>query len=42
MLLASAIASSGVRNVMATATGPKISTSAMVEAGATSVNSVGG
>ena len=42
MLLASAIASAGVRKVIATSTGPKISTWAMVAEGATSVNSVGG
>ena len=42
MLLASAIASSGVRNVIEARTGPKISTVAAVEAGATPVSSDGG
>src|ERR1043166_4167092 len=42
VLLASATLSSGVRNVIATSTGPKISTWAMVDEGCTSVNSVGG
>src|SRR5512143_903471 len=42
VLLASATASSGVRKVRLTSTGPKISTCAIVAAGATSVNSVGG
>ena len=41
VLLASATASSGVRKVMATSTGPKISTTATVEAGSTPVISVG-
>src|SRR6266550_6746725 len=42
VLLASSTASAGVRNVIATSTGPKISTWAMVAAGDTFVNSVGG
>jgi hypothetical protein len=42
VLLASATASDGVRKVIATSTGPKISTCAMVLDGATLVNSVGG
>src|SRR3954454_21261787 len=42
VLLASSTASAGVRKVMSTTTGPKISTCAMVAAGATSVKSVGG
>src|SRR2546421_3153646 len=42
VLLASSTASAGVRNVIDTSTGPKISTWAMVAAGATLVNSVGG
>jgi hypothetical protein len=42
VLLASATASAGVRNVIATSTGPKISTCATLDEGATSVNSVGG
>ena len=42
VLFASATASSGVRNVIETSTGPKISTCAMVLLGATLVNSVGG
>ena len=42
VLLASSTASAGVRKVMLTSTGPKISTWATVDAGATSVNSVGG
>src|ERR1051325_4629528 len=42
VLLGSSTASAGVRNVIATSTGPKISTWAIVAAGATSVNSVGG
>src|SRR5437879_10402002 len=42
VLLASATASAGVRNVMETSTGPKISTWAIVAEGETSVNSVGG
>ena len=42
VLLASATDSSGVRNVIATSTGPKISTCAMVEEGCTPVKSVGG
>ena len=42
VLLASATASAGVRNVRLTRTGPKISTWATVEAGATSVSRVGG
>src|SRR6059036_698951 len=42
VLLASSTASDGVRNVIATSTGPKISTWAMVAAGDTFVNSVGG
>ena len=42
MLFASATASAGVRKVIATSTGPKISSCATVEAGETLVNSVGG
>src|SRR5712691_3411025 len=42
VLLASSTASAGVRNVIETSTGPKISTWAMVAAGETFVNSVGG
>ena len=42
VLLASCTASSGVRKLMATSTGPKISTRAHVEAGCTLVISVGG
>src|SRR6266850_425958 len=42
VLLASSTASAGVRNVIETSTGPKISTWAMVAAGDTFVNSVGG
>ena len=42
VLLASATASAGVRNVIATRTGPKISTCATVDAGSTPVKSVGG
>src|SRR6266849_445279 len=42
VLLASSTASAGVRNVIDTSTGPKISTWAIVAAGATFVNSVGG
>ena len=42
VLFANATASSGVRNVMLTSTGPKISTCAMVDDGATLVKSVGG
>ena len=42
VLFASATASLGVRNVMATRTGPKISTCAIVDDGCTLVNSVGG
>ena len=42
MLLASSTASAGVRNVIDTSTGPKISTWAIMAAGATLVNSVGG
>ena len=42
VLFASSTASFGVRNVMLTSTGPKISTWAIVAAGETSVNSVGG
>src|SRR5881628_290143 len=42
VLLASSTASAGVRNVIVTSTGPKISTWAMVAAGDTFVNSVGG
>jgi hypothetical protein len=42
VLFASATDSSGVRNVMATSTGPKISTCAIVLDGVTSVKSVGG
>ena len=40
--LANATASAGVRNVISTTTGPKISTCARVDAGDTSVNNVGG
>ncbi len=42
MLLASATASSGVRKLVSVATGPKISSTDRIEAGATSVASVGG
>ena len=42
VLFASATDSSGVRNVIVTSTGPKISTCAMVDDGCTSVKSVGG
>src|SRR5436305_12711752 len=42
VLLATSPASEGVRNVIDTSTGPKISTWAMVAAGDTFVNSVGG
>src|SRR5947208_16487903 len=42
VLLASSTASVGVRNVIDPSTGPKISTWAMVAAGDTFVNSVGG
>src|SRR2546426_5397107 len=42
VLLASSTASAGVRNVIATSTGPKISTWAIVAAGATFVNKEGG
>ena len=42
VLLASSTASAGVRKLMLTSTGPKISTCATVEAGETLVNSVGG
>jgi hypothetical protein len=42
VLLASCTASAGVRKVIDTSTGPKISTWAMVAAGETSVKSVGG
>src|SRR5260370_579479 len=42
VLLASAMASAGVRKVIETSTGPKISTCAMVAAGETSGKSVGG
>jgi len=42
VLLASATDSSGVRKVIATITGPKISTRATVDAGWTPVSSVGG
>ena len=42
MLFASATDSSGVRKLIATSTGPKISSCAIVLAGATSVKSVGG
>src|SRR5216110_2435334 len=42
VLFASSTASAGVRNVIETSTGPKISTWAMVAAGETFVNSVGG
>ena len=42
VLFASATDSSGVRKVIATSTGPKISTCAMVLEGSTFVNSVGG
>src|SRR5437773_4861819 len=42
VLLASSTASAGVRNVIVTSTGPKISTCATVAAGDTLVNRVGG
>ena len=42
VLFASATASLGVRNVIVTSTGPKISTCAIVDDGCTLVNSVGG
>src|SRR5690242_3303018 len=42
VLLASSTASAGVRNVIVTSTGPKISTCAIVAAGDTFVNRVGG
>src|SRR2546428_11230829 len=42
VLLASSTASAGVRNVIETSTGPKISTWAIVAAGDTFVESVGG
>ena len=42
VLFASATDSSGVRNVIVTSTGPKISTCAIMLEGVTSVNSVGG
>jgi hypothetical protein len=42
VLFASSTASTGVRKVISTTTGPKISTCAIVAAGATSVNRVGG
>ncbi len=42
VLFASSTASFGVRNVMLTSTGPKISICAIVAAGETSVNNVGG
>ena len=42
VLLASSTASAGVRKVIVTSTGPKISTCAMVAAGETFVNKVGG
>src|SRR5688572_18459497 len=42
VLLASATDSSGVRKVIVTSTGPKISTCAIVLAGSTLVNNVGG
>jgi len=42
VLFASATASLGVRNVMVTSTGPKISTCAIVDDGCTFVNRVGG
>src|SRR5690606_41974233 len=42
VLLASSTASAGGRKVVDTSTGPKISTSGTVEAGCTSVSSVGG
>ena len=42
VLFASSTASAGVRNVIETSTGPKISTCAIVAAGDTFVNSVGG
>ncbi len=42
VLFASSTASAGVRKLMSTTTGPKISTWAMVAAGETSVKSVGG
>src|SRR5437899_10522699 len=42
VLFASSTASAGVRNVIETSTGPKLSTWAVVAAGETFVNSVGG
>ncbi len=42
MLFASATASAGVRKVIDTSTGPKISSCAIVADGATFVKSVGG
>ena len=42
VLFASCTASAGVRKVIETSTGPKISTCAIVDDGATSVKSVGG
>ncbi len=42
VLLASSTASAGVRKVVATSTGPKISTRETVAAGCTPVSSVGG
>ena len=42
VLLASATASLGVRKVIVTSTGPKISTCATLDEGATLVKSVGG
>src|SRR4051812_46109099 len=42
VLFASSTDSDGVRNVIATSTGPKISTCAIVDDGCTSVNNVGG
>src|SRR5690348_218516 len=42
VLFASSTASAGVRNAIVTSTGPKISTCAIVAAGDTPVNSVGG
>jgi len=42
VLLASSTASAGVRKLIITTTGPKISTCATVADGATSVKSVGG
>src|SRR6185312_3305696 len=42
VLFASATASLGVRNDIATSTGPKISTCAMLDDGCTLVNNVGG